>query len=265
MKSLSDLTNNNHIKSIYYLTIIISGILSLITLLLGFVHGINIAKPPFSYIDTFTLMIFTIDYFSRLVMAKDKWHFITHNLTDLLAIIPFNILFASFRIFRVFRIFKLLKISRIFMFVRFIGVAGKFRKNILKFLKINGLIYLIVISLLALVIAAILYSLAENTSLSDSIWWAIVTATTVGYGDISPHTVTGRIASIILMLIGIGFIGTLTSSISSFFIQNGTNKDEHGDEILNKLNSLSEENKNLRISIDKLEKKIDDLNHKSEE
>lgn len=257
MKTLID---SKKIKSTYYFVIIFAGILSLATLLLGFVHGINIDKPPFVYIDDATLLIFAIDYFGRFFYSKNKWQFFTHNIVDLLAIIPFNSIFSTFRIFRMFRIFRVLKLSRIFMFVRFIGVSGKFRKNILKFLKINGLIYLIVISILALLISAILYSLSEGISLSNALWWAIVTATTVGYGDISPHTLIGRIASVILMFVGVGFIGTLTSSISSYFIQSHSENNDNNEEILNKLNDLTKENKSLHDDIRQLESKIDHIN-----
>jgi len=55
-------------------------------------------------------------------------------------------------------------------------------------------------------------------SFDDALWWSFVTATTVGYGDISPVTTPGRIIAAILMLTGIGFIGMLTGVISTFFI-----------------------------------------------
>ncbi|WP_119327529.1 potassium channel family protein [Companilactobacillus musae] len=257
---MEKLLSNQKVKSGYYFIIILAGTLSLVTLFLGFVHGINIDKPPFVYIDDATLLIFTVDYFGRFFYSKNKWQFFTHNIVDLLAIIPFNSIFSTFRVFRMFRIFRVLKLSRIFMFIRFIGVSGKFRKNILRFLKINGLIYLIVISILALLISAILYSLSEGISLSNALWWAIVTATTVGYGDISPHTLIGRIASVILMFVGVGFIGTLTSSISSYFIQNHTADNDNSDEILSKLADLTRENKELHEDIKKLESKIDNIN-----
>lgn len=67
---------------------------------------------------------------------------------------------------------------------------------------------------------------------SDALWWAIVTTTTVGYGDISPTTPIGRVLAVTLMLVGIGIIGTLTSSITSYF---------------NKENEISHEKKVLQI------------------
>jgi voltage-gated potassium channel len=55
-------------------------------------------------------------------------------------------------------------------------------------------------------------------SVGDGIWWAIVTATTVGYGDISPATTEGRIIAVVLMLLGIGVIGAFTATVASFFV-----------------------------------------------
>ncbi len=60
----------------------------------------------------------------------------------------------------------------------------------------------------------------------NGIWWAIVTVSTVGYGDISPQTVTGRIVAIVLMVVGIGFLAVLTATISSHFVK-AERQEEH--------------------------------------
>ena len=53
----------------------------------------------------------------------------------------------------------------------------------------------------------------------DGVWWAVVTVTTVGYGDLYPHTVPGRIIGIVVMLLGIGFLAVLTATVASHFVQ----------------------------------------------
>ena len=62
---------------------------------------------------------------------------------------------------------------------------------------------------------------ARIRSVGDGLWWAIVTATTVGYGDISPQTTEGRVIAVGLMLLGIGVIGAFTATIASFFVTQG--------------------------------------------
>jgi voltage-gated potassium channel len=66
----------------------------------------------------------------------------------------------------------------------------------------------------------------EFPTMWDGVWWAVVTVTTVGYGDLYPVDVEGRIIGIALMLLGIGFIAVLTGTVASQFIQNDTNSDE---------------------------------------
>jgi voltage-gated potassium channel len=53
----------------------------------------------------------------------------------------------------------------------------------------------------------------------DALWWAVVTATTIGYGDLSPVTVEGRLIAVVLMLTGIGVIGVFTATVASFFFE----------------------------------------------
>lgn len=91
----------------------------------------------------------------------------------------------------------------VFRLIRLVGLTGKLNR----LLKINGLVYIIYTSLAILIIGAAMYSVSEHVSYGRSLWWAIATATTIGYGDISPHTVLGKFAAILLMIIGIGFVG----------------------------------------------------------
>jgi len=225
----------------------------MVILVLSYIPGFDVSRSPYIEIDITTLLIFSFDYFGRLFLAKNKAKFFRHNIVDLLAIIPIS---TMFNVFRVFRVVNVIRFAKVFTLVIFIGTAGKLQKNAKKFLKINGLIYLIIICGIVLVTAAITYSIAENVSLSNSFWWAIVTASTVGYGDVAPKTLVGRIAAISLMLIGIGFIGTLTSTITNYVTHADTVKNEDKlDKIILKLDKIEKDNRKLRKDIIELKAK----------
>ena len=89
---------------------------------------------------------------------------------------------------------------------------------------------------------------AEGMSISDGLWWAFVTATTVGYGDISPASPTGRLVAMALMLVGIGLIGSLTSTITSFFFNARSRK----------RNFESETIENIKIRLDDIKSLSDE-------
>ena len=238
-------------QSIYNWTMAALAIFSIILVVLDYAKVLNINIGFWMYVDNIILVIFAIDYFSRLFLAKDKKKFFKENIFDLLSIIPVSGLFAFFRIARISRAARLVRLLRLF---RLVGLAGKLKK----FLHTNGLIYWIYLSLALLIIGAGAYSISEDASLGQSFWWAIATATTVGYGDISPHTLVGKIVAFILMLVGIGVIGMLTSSITTYFVKNNT--DESGqqeklDQIIDELRNIKDQNAELKNEIEKLKQR----------
>ena len=78
-------------------------------------------------------------------------------------------------------------------------------------------------------------------NLGDGIWWALVTITTVGYGDITPVTTLGRIVASSLMILGIGFIATITAAVSTYFLSNFGDKETTLDDIVKKLDNIEKE------------------------
>lgn len=218
-------------------------IISIVLIVLDYAHEINIISPPYSIIDNSILIIFAIDYFVRLFYAKDKKRFFKENIFDLLSIIPVNNLFYVFRMARIGRAFRLLKLLRIF---RLVGLTGRLHK----FLKTNGLVYYLYISLTVILIASSLYCISEKVSFGTALWWSITTATTVGYGDVSPTTGLGKAAAVLLMFLGIGFIGMLTSSLTNFFDTSTDN------DLEKELAELKQQNKELEDHLSRLEKLI---------
>lgn len=207
-------------KLIYELIMFVLVILSLV-----FAFSSN---DKFYIYDKVIWIIFVIDYSYHLMSSKKKWEYVKGNPLELVAIIPFDSIFRVARLVRVFRV------------VRLLGIGSRFLKPVYELLKTNGLDKLLVVAISLVFIVSIPINLIEPTveSFPDALWWAIVTVTTVGYGDISPETGIGRILAVLLMLIGIGIIGTFTSAITSYFSQNG--KLSHDKKILSIIKSIED-------------------------
>lgn len=150
--------------------------------------------------------IFTLDYVARLVRAEDKKKYIKTHPFQLIAIIP---AYGLFRAARIVSLFHLLRLT---------AMGNRYLTPLYNFLKTNGLNRFILIFLLLVIFIPVpmVFIEPEIHNYPDALWWAIVTATTVGYGDIIPVTPIGRILASIMMLVGIGFIGMITSTIMSY-------------------------------------------------
>lgn len=207
------------LKSIYDVAMILLSVITIISLIYEETQTLpDQQMAVLDTIDTVILIIFAIDYFTRLILVKEKWNFIKSNIPDLLSIIPFNQVFQVLRVFRIFRLIRLVKLARLGKAARLFSVFTKFSNRASEFLKTNNFIYAAYIASAAILFGTVGISYVENLSFGNALWWAIVTTTTVGYGDISPKTALGKMIAVILMVVGIGFLGMLTGTISTYFI-----------------------------------------------
>ena len=186
-------------------------------------------------IEVFCVAIFSIEYILRVVSAKNPFHYIFsfYGIIDLLAILPFYITapidLRALRAFRVFRIFRALKLIRYNKALNRFHIAAKIVKE-------EMVLFFIVTAILIFLSAAGIYFFENEaqpdtfSSIFHSIWWAIVTLTTVGYGDTLPITVGGKIFTFFVLLIGIGVVTVPAGLVAT---------------ALTKARKLEEENDNL--------------------
>ena len=205
-----------------------------------------IMQRRFDIADTGILLIFATDYFVRFFYAPKKKAFIKNNIPDLVAIIPFS---SLFRMARLARLTRLIRLARSLRLMRAVLWMTRFKDRFRVFIRTNGMIYVVVITVAINVFGAIGIHLLEDMSIADSFWWAFVTTTTVGYGDISPETGAGKLLAAVLMLIGIGFIGMLTGTIATYFLGEGSKeKRSYKHQAIN----------NIKEQIDNLDKLTDE-------
>lgn len=168
----------------------------------------------------FTL-VFTIEYFLRIYSTPRplKYMFSFFGLVDFLAIIPtyLSLIIGGAQYLLVVRVLRLLRIARIFKLTQFIN-EGQVLSNALRASLTKILVFLGVVITLVVVIGSLMYVIegAENgfTSIPKSIYWTIVTLTTVGYGDIAPGTAVGQVLASIVMIMGYGIIAVPTGIVS---------------------------------------------------
>lgn len=171
-------------------------------------------------VEVFCVAIFTIEYVLRIYVADKKFKFIFSffGIIDLLAILPFYLTFGidlrSLRALRFLRLFRILKLVRYNSAIRELAYAINMAKEqIFLFLFITFiLVYLSAVGIYYFENAA---QPEHYGSIFDSLWWAIITLTTVGYGDVYPITIGGRIFTFFILLIALGIVAIPTGIISS--------------------------------------------------
>ncbi len=231
-------------KLIYDIVMAILSLVVIIMLIIDSSYTLsNRITDIFDIIDNAILIVFAIDYFTRLILAKNKKVFFKSNIIDLITIIPFNSIFQIVKVLRLTRILKFTKLFKTLKILRSAVFLLKIRKHIDNFLKTNNFHYVIWFTLATLFAGTLGIHFTEGITYGNALWWSFVTLTTVGYGDISPVTLVGRITASILMLVGIGFLGMLTGTISTFFISKKSStsyKNQIIDDIKTKLNNFDE-------------------------
>jgi voltage-gated potassium channel len=174
-------------------------------------------------LNTFELVsviIFSLEYLIRIYTSDKKLKFIFrfYGIIDLLAILPFYLSFGfdlrSARILRFLRLFRIIKLVRYNKAISRFSIAFRMIKEELTMFS--------VVSLILIYISAVGIYYFENavqpeafSSIFSSLWWSVVTLTTVGYGDAVPITIGGRIFTFIILMIGLGIIAIPSGMISS--------------------------------------------------
>jgi voltage-gated potassium channel len=172
-----------------------------------------LTMPDEGWVRTANLAIwavFVVDYAARISVADDRRRFVRSNIPDLIAIMPLDFL----------RVARLARLARLTRLLRAGTVLWRVTTDVRGVLATNGLGY-VLLATAALVFGGGLSAWAAEDQLdsfADGLWWSLVTATTVGYGDISPVTAQGRLVATALMLVGIGTLGMITGSIATYFL-----------------------------------------------
>jgi voltage-gated potassium channel len=164
---------------------------------------------------------FTLEYVMRLITARKPLKYVTgfYGIVDLLAILPtyLSLLFIESQALIVFRAFRFLRIFRVFKLTRFVSEASVLAVA-LKASRQKITVFMLTVLAIALVMGTLMYLVEGGKSGFDSIpagiYWAIVTMTTVGYGDLAPHTVMGKFVASVLMLLGYSIIAIPTGIVS---------------------------------------------------
>jgi voltage-gated potassium channel len=189
----------------------------LIVPLASAVHG-SVATT-FSTVDYTVWALFSLEYLIKLWLAPERRQFFRTHLLDLLIVaVPF------FRPLRMGRLIRLLRLSRVGV------VLAEGLRRARSILTHNGFHFVVLAAGVLVFACAGLVTFAERNAhganihnFGQGLWWAIVTVTTVGYGDRYPITGFGQGVAVLLMLTGIGLIGTLTATVASYFVQEKTN------------------------------------------
>ncbi|MDY0387971.1 MAG: ion transporter [Methanolobus sp.] len=204
------------------LLLIVSILLSVLVVMLDSVRSFQIGNEELLHnIEWFFTILFTGEYFLRLICVKSKIRYATSlfGIVDLVAIIPtyLSLFLPGSQFLLVIRILRVLRIFRILKLVKYMNEAELLIRA-LKASRRKITVFLFTVLALVVILGSLMYLIEgeENgfTSIPYSIFWAIVTLTTVGYGDLVPKTTLGISLASFVMILGFGMIAVPTGIVT---------------------------------------------------
>ena len=191
-------------------------------------QGVNSLLLPAA--DWTIWAIFVIEYGALLILAPNRKRYARGNwLSAGIIVLSFPQLPA---VMGFIRLVRLTRVLRLFL------VAAKGLRTMKLAVSQKSFVYVVGATVFLVMVAAQLLHMFEPMpgGFTDGLWWAIVTTTTVGYGDIAPKTGTGRLIAVVLMLAGTALIATVAASVSAYFI--GAERTEEYEDIKDRLDRI---------------------------
>lgn len=202
--------------------------ISVVTVMLESVEALHIQYGTcFLAIEWILTIFFTAEYVMRILIVRNPlgYGFSFFGIVDLLAIVPtwFALAFAGSGAFQIIRILRLLRVFRVLKMVGFLKEAALIRTSLIQSRRKVTLFFFTILTV-AVLMGTIMYVIEGSStsgfdSIPKSVYWAVVTLTTVGFGDIVPHTALGQFMTAILVVLGYSIIVVPTGIVSAEFIR----------------------------------------------
>lgn len=214
----------DRLSALYDSVMIISIVVSLIPL------AFKTTNAAFSAIDTVAAVIFIVDYIARVLTAdykvgKGKISFLIYPFTpmaiiDLLAILPsFTVMAAAFRVLKVFRLLRAFRVLRVFKMIRYSRSIGIII-NVMRRQKEPLIAVCVLAVAYTLICALVIFNVEPGTfdNFFEAIYWATISLTTMGYGDIYPVSMIGRFVTMVSSFIGIAIVALPAGIITAGYM-----------------------------------------------
>lgn len=224
-------------------------LVSIIAVMLESIEGIDVKyHAALNTVEWVVTLLFSLEYIARIISVKKpkQYIFSFYGVVDLLSTIPkyLSLFFVGTHALVALRALRLLRIFRILKLVRFLGASNSLVKA-LKASRAKISVFLFAVIILSIILGTVMYLVEGDsnsgfTSIPTSIYWTIVTLTTVGYGDIAPVTPFGQLIASVIMILGYGIIAIPTGIVSAEYVNQ--EKEEHIDSNTQSCPNCSKEN-----------------------
>lgn len=214
---------------LFDILLIVTILASVAAVMLDSVKSINIVYSDYLYtLEWIFTILFSIEYLLRLLSVDRPMAYATsfYGIIDLLAILPtyVSLVLPGAQYFMVIRVLRVLRIFRVLKLVPYLGEANQLWRA-LKTSRRKIIVFVFSVLVVVSVCGSLMYMIEGEkngfTSIPRSIYWAIVTLTTVGYGDISPQTAIGQTLAAMIMILGYGIIAVPTGIVTAELAQMG--------------------------------------------